>query len=92
MDPTEEPDYSADPYLGFGEGEDIENSILTEVSDETHKQLTTTCTRSVSLEVRKRTRGQFKLPKVEVTRTPKMDHVMRSLAPQAAKSADKELA
>lgn len=53
MDPTEEPNYSADPYLGLGEGEDIENSILTEVSDETHKLLTTTCTRSVSLEVRK---------------------------------------
>ena len=92
MDPTEEPNYSADPYLGSGEEEDVENSILTEVSEETHKLLTTACTRSVPLEVRKRTRGRFKLPKVEATRTPKMDHVMRSLAPQAARSADKELA
>jgi hypothetical protein len=43
-------------------------------------------------EVRKRTWSRFKLAKVAATRTPRLDHVIRSLVPQSAKSADKKLA
>lgn len=43
-------------------------------------------------EDRKCTQGRYKLPKVLATRTPKVDHVMRTLATQPAKSVDRELA
>ena len=46
----------------------------------------------MSNESRKHTRSHYKLPKVDATRTPRLDHVMKTLAPQAAKTADKELA
>ena len=46
---------------------------------------------SVSNEVTKRTRSCYKLPKMDTTRTPRVDHVMKTLAPQTAKTADKEL-
>lgn len=74
------------------EEDGFEGSQLVEVSEKTHRLLTNSCTRSVSNELRKRTRSRFKLPKVDATRTPRVDHVMRTLAPQAAKTADRELA
>jgi hypothetical protein len=91
IDPDTKADYSANVH--FSDEEDgIDSSQLVEVSEQTHQLLTTSCTRSVPNEVRKRTRSRFKLPKVVATRTPRLDHVMRSLVPQTAKSADKELA
>ena len=44
---------------------------LAEVSEETHRLLTDSCTRGVSSESRKRTRSRFKFPKVDATRSPK---------------------
>ena len=79
-------DYEADPQFSDEEDE----GQLAEVSERTHKLLTTTCTRGMSLDTRKRTRGKYKLPHVEATRTPKVDHVMRALATPAAKSSDRE--
>lgn len=43
-------------------------------------------------ELRKRTQSRYKLPKVEATRTPRLDHVLKTLAPQAARTTDRELA
>ena len=34
----------------------------------------------------------YKFPKVDATRTPRDDHIMKTLAPQAVKIADRELA
>ena len=70
----------------------VNSSQLVDVSEGTHQLLTTSCTRSVSNEMRKRTQSRYKLPKVDTTRTLRVDHVMKTLASQAAKSADKELA
>uniref|UniRef100_A0A1X7VGZ5 Uncharacterized protein n=1 Tax=Amphimedon queenslandica TaxID=400682 RepID=A0A1X7VGZ5_AMPQE len=74
------------------EEEDVDSSQLIEVSEDTHRLLTGSCTRNMSNEMRKRVRGRYKLPKVEATRTPRMDPVIKTLAPQVARSADKELA
>ena len=90
-DPEEEINYHA--TVNFSDEEDgVEGSQLLEVSEKTHRLLTNSCTRSVSNKSRKRTRSRYKLPKVDATRTPRLDHVMKTLAPQAAKTADKELA
>ena len=90
-DPKEKVDYSV--ILNFSDEEDgVEGSQLVEVSEETQRLLTTSCTRSMSNEMRKRTWSRYKLLKVDATRTPRVDHVMMTLAPQAAKTADKELA
>ena len=88
------PRRSRSPLTAFSSDEEdgIDSSQLTEVSEQTHRLLTTSCTRRVSNEVRKRTRSRFKLPKVAATRTPRVDHVMKALIPQSAKNADKELA
>ena len=73
--PDETPVYDADiRYADEGEGDDV--GPLTEVSEETERLLKTSCTRSVSNEVRRRTRSRYKLPKVEATRTPRLDHFM----------------
>ena len=72
-----------------GDGDDA--GPLTEVSEETERLLKTSCTRSVSNEVRRRTRSRYKLPRVEATRTPRLDHFMHTLAPQTAKVVDREL-
>ena len=88
-------DYEADPQFSDEEGDgpgDLEGgSQLAEVSEHTNKLLTSACTRGMSLDARKRTRSKYKLPHVEATRTPRVDHVMRALAPPAAKSTDREL-
>ena len=88
--PEETPGY--DPDIRFpdeGEGDDV--GPLTEVSEETERLLKTSCTRSVSNEVRRRTRSRYKLPKGEAMRTPRLDHFIHTLAPQTAKAADREL-
>ena len=46
----------------------------------------------MSNDLRRKTRSAFKFPKVEATRTPRVDQVIRSLAPQSAKTSDRELA
>ena len=65
---------------------------LAEVSEETHRLLTDSCTRGVSSETRKRTRSRFKFPKVDATRSLKLDAVLKSVTSQSAQSADNELA
>ena len=65
---------------------------LAEVSEETHRLLTDSCTRGVSSETRKRTRSHFKFPKVDATRSLKLDAVLKSVTSQSAQSADNELA
>ena len=64
---------------------------LAEVSEETHRLLTDSCTLGVSSETRKRTRSHFKFPKVDVTRSLRLDSVLRNVTSQSAQSADKEL-
>lgn len=81
--------YEADPQFSEDEGVEEEGQ-LTEVSDPTHRLLTTACTQGMTLDMRKRTRGKYKLPHVEATRTPRVDHVMRALATSSAKGLDRE--
>ena len=52
---------------------------LAEVSEETHRLLTDSCTRGMSSETRKCTRSRFKFPKVDATRSPKLDAVLKSV-------------
>uniref|UniRef100_A0A1X7T0W2 Uncharacterized protein n=2 Tax=Amphimedon queenslandica TaxID=400682 RepID=A0A1X7T0W2_AMPQE len=63
-----------------------------EVSEQTYRFLKTICICSMSNDLRKRTRGAYKLPRVEATRTPRVDQVIKTLASQSAKMADRELA
>lgn len=86
-DPAEPTDFSI-PH--FPEEED--GVELVEVSDGTHRFLKTVCIRSMSNNLKRKTRSAFKFPKVEATRTPRVDQVIRSLAPQSAKTSDRELA
>ena len=65
---------------------------LAEVSEETHRLLTDSCTRGVSSETRKCTRSHFKFPKVDAIRSLKLDAVLKSVTSQSAQSADNELA
>ena len=65
---------------------------LVEVSEWTGKFLTNACTRSVSNEARRRTRGRYQLPKVAATKAPNLDPFMRTEVPPAMKTADRELA
>ena len=51
---------------------------LAEVLEET-RLLTDSCMRGVSSESRKRTRSRFKFPKVDATRSPKLDAVLKSV-------------
>ena len=88
--PGETPVYDTEVrFPDEGEVDDV--GPLTEVSEETERLLRTSCTRSVSNEVRRRTRSRYKLPRVEATRTPRLDHFMHTLAPQSAKVVDREL-
>ena len=86
-DPAESTDFSI-PH--FPEEED--GAELVEVSEGTHRYLKTVCIRSMSNDLRRKTRSAFKFPKVEATRTPRLDQVIRSLAPQSARTSDRELA
>ena len=76
----------------FLEEEEDNIEDLAEVSEETHHFLTDSCTQGVSSETRKRTRSRFKFPKVDATRSPKLDAVLKSVTSQSAQSADNELA
>ena len=60
--------------------DDPEGSQLMEVSEQTNRFLRTACVRSMSNDLRKRTRGTYKLPRVEATRTPRVDKVIKALA------------
>ena len=51
----------------------------------------TSCMWSVSNEVRRCTQSRYKLPRVEATRTPHLDHFMHTLAPQTATVVGREL-
>ena len=89
-DPAESPDFTLP--IHFSDEEDgPDGSQLVEVSEGTYRLLKTSCTRSMSNDLR-RTRSVHKFPRVEATRTPKVDQVIKSLASQSAKSADRELA
>ena len=90
-DPVESPDFTLP--IHFSDEEDGPNgSQLVEVSEGTYRLLKTSCTRSMSNDLRRRMRSVYKFPRVEATRTPKADQVIKSLASQSAKSADRELA
>ena len=82
----------AEPQLSDSDEEIGDGGQLVDVSEGTRKLLTKWCTRSASHEQRKSTRVRYKLPRVPPTRTPKVDHVMRALAPPAATSTDRDLA
>ena len=86
-DSAETPDFSTTPH--FSDEED--GLDLVEVLEETHRFLKTICIRSMSNELRRRTRSAFRFPKVAATRTPKVDQVIKSLVPQSTKTTDKEL-
>ena len=88
--PNEKADYSL--AVQFSDEDDPAEYDLVEVSEETHTLLTTSCTRSVPNEARRCTRSRYKLPKVAATRTPRLDHFMKSGTSQGAKSLDKDLA
>ena len=75
----------------YSDEEDGAEHVL-EVSERTHWLLSDSCTRSLMNESSKRTRNRYNLPKVDMTRTPKFDPVIKTLAPQQARSTDKELA
>ena len=81
--PDETPVYDAEIHFP-DESKGDEVGPLTEVSEETERLLKTSCTWSVLHEVRRRTWSRYKLPKVEATRTPRLDHFMQTLAPQTA--------
>ena len=69
-------------YSSEEEKDNIED--LAEVSEETHRLLTDSCTRGVSSETRKRTIRRFKFTKVDATRSPKLDAVLKSVTSQSA--------
>ena len=88
---AESPDFTLP--IHFSDEEDgPDGSQLVEVSEGTYRLLKTSCTRSMSNDLRRRTRSVYKFPRVEATRTPKVDQVIKSLASQSAKLADRELA
>ena len=92
-DPAELVDYSAQIHFSEEEdGTDESAESLVEVSEEMAKMLTESCTRCVTNESRKRTRNKYPLPKVPATRTPRLDHFMRTETPQNVKSLDRDLA
>ena len=74
------------------DGGDEYSELLVEVSEKTEKLLKDSCTRSMTNESRKRTRNNFKLPKVSATRTPRLDDFIKAETHQSAKSLDKDLA
>ena len=75
----------------YSDEEDVAEHVV-EVSERTCQLLSDSCTQSLTNESRKHTRNWYNLPKVDATRTLKLDPVIKTLAPQQARSADKELA
>ena len=78
-------DHTPGNYSDVEDG--FEGTQLVEVLEKTHRLLTNSCTRSMSNELRNRTWSRYKFPKVDATRTPRVDHVMKTLGPQAANTA-----
>lgn len=91
-DPSERVDYSQPIFFYTSDDEGEGEDQLVDVSENTRKLLTDSCTRSVSNELRKKTRSPYPLPRVPATRTPRIDHFMRAEILQASKSLDKDLA
>ena len=73
------------------EGENSAIDQLVEVSENTCKLLTDSCSQSMGSKSRKKTRSFFCLPKAPATQTPRLDHFMRTETPQASKSLDRDL-
>ena len=71
---------------------DVGVADLVEVSEETHRFLTATCTQSVLNETRRCVRSRFPLPRVATTKSPNTDVFMRTEISSGARSLDKELA
>ena len=86
-DPSETIDYNTP--IQFSDEDEGDGDQLVEVSDETRKLLTDSCTRCVTNESRKKVRSHFYLPKVPA---PRLDHFIKPETPQATKNLDKELA
>ena len=86
----------SDNHQRHDSDEEMERALggpdLREVSEETHKLLTSACTRSVSNEARRRSRGRYPLPKVATTKSPNLDPFMRSEVSSNTKADDRELA
>ena len=77
--------------IHFSDEEDgPDNSQLVEVSEGTYRLLKTVCMRSMSNDLR-RTQSVYKFPRVEAIRTLKVDQVMKSLASQSAKTAERTI-
>ena len=77
----------------YSNGEDTAaDSELLEISEETHKFFTTSCTRSVLNKARKHARSRYPLPKEVATKTPSLDLFMRLEISTGAKALDKDLA
>ena len=64
---------------------------LIEVSDESYKLLSNSCTQSVSNETKRRVRNRYPLPMVTATKPPNLDAFMRTEIFSSAKKSDKEL-
>ena len=84
--------YSAPIFFSNEEdgGEDYSDQLV-EVSEKTEKFLKDLCTRSMTNELRRCTRNNFKLPKVLATCTPRLDFI-KAETHQSVKSLDKDLA
>ena len=75
--------------IHFSDEEDgPDDSQLVKVSEGTYRLLKTVCMRN---DLRRRMQSVYKFPKVEATRTPKVDEVIISLASQSAKTADRTI-
>ena len=72
----------------YSDVEDVAEHVV-EVSERTCQLLSDSCTQSLTNESRKHTRNWYNLPKLDATRTLKLDPVIKT---QQARSADKELA
>ena len=87
------PDYSE--HINF-DGSDTEAqarvSKLVEVSKETESLLMEKCTSRLPNSERLKSRNNYALPKVPVTKTPSLDGYLKSELSRATKAADKELA
>ena len=75
----------------YSDKDDVAEHVV-EVSERTRRLLSDSCIQSLTNESRKHTRNWYNLPKVDATRTLKLDPVIKTLAPQQARSSDKELA
>ena len=89
-DPVESQDLSL-PIHFSNEEDGPDNSQLVKVSEGTYRLLKTVCMRSMSNDLRRRMQSVYKFPKVEATRTLKVDEVMISLASQSTKTADRTI-